>query len=264
MSANELYAIKTIGAMYATGDLNDPTIVSLPMVIGSELLHAPVITGQGTVYGSRTSGVWVWPHGDNASLLSPQMNPDFWAVTPGSDLDDFGGITYQFSRCDEWLLIPNNWLYDTNINSWWRLEDENELQIRYFTSLSHFIYGSESFYTNSNNHPVHEWIRENKATSYSWQCHPLWETVDTLVDIRQVTIRAQGEGSIVLTLTGETSTSEVTFIVNSTLPTLLRQNIRLQDSNVAVKMFVTGEEEAPTIYECNVGYFEAQRGSTVQ
>lgn len=261
MSANELFGVKTSGGFYVTGDLDAGAFaVSLPMVTGSELLQRPAIVDAGVVYGNRTSGVWVWTHGSNSTLLSPAMIPDFWVISPGGDMDEFGQIAYQFARCDEWILVPNNWLFDTALGSWWRLEDEAICRIRYFTTLSHFIYGSESFYTNADNDPIHEWIREDKALSYSWQSHPLWETIDNLVDIREISLRVLGTGTVKVTATGETSSSFVTFTgINTTVPVLLRQPIRVQDANVAIRIESSGPTTAPTVYECNVGFFAAQK-----
>jgi hypothetical protein len=239
MSANEMFGVKGDGGFYVSGDFATGAVaVSLPMVTGAELLHTPVVTNIGVIYGNRTSGVWVWPRGDTSQLLSPQMIPDFWVIpgeiVPGSDLDIFGGTAYQFARCDEWVLLPNNFLYDLQLKSWWRLEDEAVARFRYMTATSHFIYGSESFYTNSSDAPIHEWVREDKALSYSWQSHPMWETVDNLVDIRDITLRVAGTGTIKVTATGETGSSFVTFNgINSALPILIRQPFRLQDANIA-------------------------------
>jgi hypothetical protein len=103
------------------------------------------------------------------------------------------------------------------------------------------------------------WERGVYALSYSWQSQPLWDTIGNLVDIQRITIRAKGQGTVKVTLTGETSVSqEVTFEVNSTLPVLYRQNTRIQDANIAVKIVATGSTAAPTIYECNLGHVAAQ------
>jgi hypothetical protein len=263
MSANQLFGLKTHGAMYASGDLFDPTIVPLPMVVGSEVLQTPIITTLGVVYVNSTSGVWTWGGSDKSELLSPQMDPKFWMVDT-NEFDSFGGVRYQLAICDEWILVPNNWLYDTRLNSWWRMEDPSLLRIRNWTSLSHFIYGSESFYTNASDTPVHFWQREDSALTYSWQSHPVWETVGNLTDIREITIRAAGQGTITVTLTGENMTQTVQFSVNNDLPILSRQNIRIQDSNIAVKLEVDGPVVAPTVYECNLGYFQAQKETTRQ
>ena len=263
MSANELFGVKLYGGMYASGDLFDPTVVSLPMVMGSEVQQTPVAMESGLIYGNGSSGIWQWQHGDTSQLLSPAMNPGFWLIdkpSPNDEFDVFGGIRYQFSRCDDWVLIPNNWLYDTSLKSWWRIEDPTVTQIRMWTAVSRVFYGSQGFYTNAASNAVHMWERGVPALSYSWQSQPLWETVGNLIDIREFTMRAVGSGQVRVTATGETSTQSVTFEVNSTLPVLLRQYFRLQDANIAVKIEASGGVAAPTIYELNVGYLEAQKG----
>jgi hypothetical protein len=261
MSANELFAPKVNGGMFVTGDLFNPTVTTLPMVVGSEVNHTPAITGAGVIYGNGNSGIWVWGHGDTSNLLSPQMSPTFWLLNDAThiDFDVFGGIRYQFARSDEWVLISNNWLYDLNLNSWWRLEDPSITQVRMFTTISRFIYGSASFYTNAAPTPVSMWERNIPAINYSWQSHPQWDTIDNLVDVREIAIRAQGKGSVTVTLTGETSTATIQFQINNALPVLVRQPIRIQDSNIAVKLVVDSDTEAPTIHECNLGYFQAQK-----
>lgn len=261
MTANELFALKANGAMYVTGDLFDPTVTTLPMVVGSEVGHTPVITGSGVVYGNGNSGIWVWGHGDKSDLLSPQMNPDFWLLNnPAHNalFDDFGVVRYQFARSDDWVLVSNNWLYDLRLNSWWRLEDPTITQIRYFTTASRFIYGSQSFYTNAAPNAIHMWERNIPALSYSWQSQPLWETIGNLVDIREIALRAVGHGTIVITATGETSTNTIQFEVNNDLPILRRQGFRLQDANIAVKIESSGGVAAPTIYECHIGTMPTQ------
>jgi hypothetical protein len=261
MSANELFAVKITGGMYASGDLNNPTVVTLPMVVGSEVIHTPVQTDVGVVYGNGASGVWAWPHGDSSNLLSDKMDPSFWLLNaPNSDFDVFGGVRYQFSRCDEWVLVPNNWIYDTRLSSWWRMEDPAITQIRMWTCMSHFIYGSQSFYTNAAPTPISMWERNTPTTSFSWQSQPLWETIGNLVDAREITIRAIGTGTVTVTLTGESQVpASCQFQVNSSLPVLLRDNLRVQDANIAVKIESQGLIAAPTVYECNVGYIATQK-----
>jgi len=261
MSANELFAPKLNGGMYVTGDLFNPFVTSLPMVVGSEVSQSPVIAGAGVIYGNGNSGIWVWGHGDQSNLLSPQMTPNFWLLndTTHPEFDVFGGIRYQFARSDEWVLVSNNWLYDLQLQSWWRLEDPTITQIRLFTTISRFIYGSQGFYTNANLNPISMWERNVPALTYSWQSHPQWETIGNLVDIREITMRVQGVGTVTVTLTGESSTSTIQFEINNPLPVLVRQPIRIQDSNIAVTLLSSSATEAPTIHECNLGYVEAQK-----
>jgi hypothetical protein len=282
MSANELFGVKAAsGGVYVTGDLNGPTVVTLPLVTGTDLTHTPTSSEAGVVYGSRVSGVWAWSHGDNCSLLSQQMDPLFWTLqTPpqsgfSAGKDDFGGNLYQFARSDDWVLAPNNWLYDTQLQSWWRLEDPTILDFRWMTANFRYIYGAASWFNGLDNAytpsgtPIRMYDRQTPGESYSWQSQPLWETVDNLVDIREVVIRAKGHGNISITLTGESSTQNLTLLtVDSDLPILLRTPARLQDSNIAIRLVSTSNfgttkpDAAPTIYECSLGYISTQKERT--
>jgi hypothetical protein len=265
MSANEIFAVKGHGGLYYTGDLDgNGSVVSLPMVTGAEIQQVPAINNAGVIYGNRGSGIWTWTHGPACQLLSPMMNPDFWTLpSPVFPLDDFGGISYSLTTLDDWIITPDNFLYDTQTNGWWRLEDDTVARFRYNTGLSHYLYCSESYYTDTYDTPVSFYARETPSTYYSWQSHPQWETIDTLIDVREITLRVRGAGQVKVTLTGETSTSVSTFSgVSTILPVLLRQPSRIQDANIAVKIEATGSGSpavAPTVYECNLGYFPVQR-----
>lgn len=272
MSANELFAVKTRGGFIATGDLDNPTVISYPMVTGSELSHTPVTTEIGVVYGNRSSGVWAWAHGDTSNLLSPRMIPDFWVISPGYDLDEFGGVAYQFARCDNWILTPNNFLFDTQLKSWWRLEDETLARFRYMTCLSHFIYGSESFYKGPNSHPISFWKREEKATSYSWQSQPIWESVADIVNVDTIELTAQGRGTITLTMTAlDGDTRSISINLNdSGFPERFRENFAVQGKYLQLRIqadsisTTTPPAPAPTIYSVTLYPFtEAPIGHTL-
>jgi hypothetical protein len=244
-----------------SGSLNTPTVITLPMVVGTDTPHNPVSTTIGVIYGNRTSGIWLWPHGDTSQHLSPQMDPHFWVNDPV-----WGGFGCTFDRCDEWVLVPNSWIFDLNLKSWWRIEDPAVASIRLWTCLSQFIYGSESFYTNADPYPIHFWRRDGTPSStYSWQSHPLWETVNSVVDLREITMRVSGTGTVVVTMTGENHTSTIDFTVSNAKPVLVRQPCRIQDANIAIRIEATGTGSpaiAPTVWELNCGYVEAQRERT--
>lgn len=281
MTANELFGVKQAsGGVYASGDLNTPTVVTLPLVTGSDLQQTPTSSDIGLIYGSRSSGVWVWSHGDTSSLISPQMEPLFWTLeepaSGTSGQDDFGNVAYQFARSDDWVLCPNNFLYDTTLKSWWRLENPiGGLQYRFMAANFRFIYGAVSWFGNPApgilSNPIFFYDRNNLASDISWQSHPQWETIDTLVDIREIVLRVKGHGSVTVELRGESTNPNVppsvTVSFNTTVPVMIRTPFRIQDSNIAVRIrsFATAGADpfdAPTVYECNLGYYPAQKEMT--
>lgn len=269
MSANELFAVKTgQGGLYVTGNLGDsttaasPSVVSLPMVTGTDIAQIPAINTLGVCYGSRQSGVWLWSHGDTSRLISPQLAEGFWTIPSSiAPLDDWGGISYSFANWNEWVVTPHNWVYDTQSGGWWRLEDDSVAKFRFTTGRWNLLYCGENSYTDTYDTPISFFDRNGPfSPSYSWQSQPLWETIDTLVDIREITLRVRGSGQVTVTATGETSSSSVTFTgISAILPVLLRQPIRVQDANIAIKIESSGSVVAPTVYECNIAFVGVQR-----
>lgn len=290
MSANELFAVKSAsGGVYVSGDLNYATIVNLPLVTGCDIGITPVSSDVGVIYASRSSGVWAWSHGDTSTLLSPQMDPLFWTLVDniGTGIDDFGGISYQFARSDDWVLCPNNFLYDTQLKSWWRLEQPTapisgsdvatSPQFRYMAANFRYFYGAHSWFSQAVpppagvlNTPVWYYDRSNPSNNFSWCSQPLWETVDSLVDIREITLRVEGAGVVYVELRGESNPNNPTIIVFDQfitgVPVLIRKPVRIQDSNISVRIVsftnVAGWSIAPTVHECNIGYITVQKERT--
>lgn len=266
MSANELFGVKGEGGgLYITGAINDPVVVNLPMITPTHVQQTPAVSRIGVVYGNRESGVWAWQHGDTCKLLSPRMEPEFW--TTHIVRGDYFGNQYGHCINDDWILMSNNWLLDTDTGSWWRLEDTSLVTVRYFTSFERYIYGSKDFYyTNEDPFPIHRWERGTFANSYSWQSQPLAHTLDTRVDVRELTMRARGVGSVVVTFTAQdgTTDNETFTFTDATNPRLKRGNIRVQGDTIVVKIVATGtsgSDAAPTVYDLSYGYEEAQHAA---
>jgi hypothetical protein len=264
MTANELFAVKGTGALYVSGDLDNPTVVTLPMATGSDLSHTPAFTDIGVVYGNRVSGIWAWSHGDNSSLVSPTMTPDFWVLTPGVGDDAFGGIAYQFGRCDDWVLVPNNFLYDVALKSWWRLEDPSVAQMRFYTCMGHLIYGAESSYTAAADKPVHLWQRDVKGPSYSWQSQPIWQSVADVVNVAEIELVARGHGQVKLSLTAlDGTTNSITIeLADAGYPERFRENFAIQGKYLQLRIeadsFTPLYYPAPTVYSVTLYPFTEQ------
>lgn len=261
MSANELFAVKTKGGMYVSGDVASPVVVSVPMVVGSTVPQTPAVSTIGVVYLSRTGGAWAWQHGDTSNLLSPKLFQDFWALHPA--YGDFFGQQYQLAASDEWVILPNNWIYDTTQQGWWRLEDESVAQIRYFTAYAEYIYGSESFYTNESPNAIHRWVKSGPlADSFSWQAHPFLQTLDTQVEVRSIAVRAIGKGTVTLTVTADDGSHDSAEFVfeDDIYPHLRLDNLAVQGTAITLRIEsqgITDGVEAPTIYEIDLGYYES-------
>jgi hypothetical protein len=78
----------------------------------------------------------------------------------------------------------------------------------------HFVYAAESYYTNTDDTPVHCFKREDPAPSFSWQSHPIWQSVGDIVNVNNIEVVAEGRGTVALTLTaldGDTRSIEITL-----------------------------------------------------
>jgi len=269
MSANELFCVKGArGGMYVTGSLDVGTVVSLPMVTGAEISQMATVTPIGVVYGNRNSGVWVWNHGDNSTLISPQMIPNFWVTDDTVDLDTFGGISYSLSSCDDWVLTPNNFLYDTQLKSWWRLEDPAIYTYRWVSSQWHFIYTAAQSYTNTDPNPIGFFKREWKSPTYSWQSQPIWQSVEDIVSVNDIGLIAEGNGEVRLTLTaldGQTR-SIIIPLSNCGYPERFRERLAIQGKYLQLRIEASSPNAyfpAPTVYSVSLYPFsEAPIGHT--
>jgi hypothetical protein len=252
MSANELFCLKEQGALVIVGDLALPTITNLPMVEGSGFMPqaAGLRTPLGFLYSAR-SGLHSWTHGDAAELISPVMDPDFHRIT--SEVELFGGQSYSWYYTGGLAFLSNNFIFDTRTKSFWRLEDINTMQLRWMTGARQFVYGAKSEFSHADTSLIYGWNLDDGASSYSWQSHPIWESVDRVVAIDEIELIAQGQGTIRLTLTGlDGSTRSVLFeLKNPGFPERFRSNFAIQGKYLQLRIEADSLEstaDAPTVY----------------
>lgn len=224
MSANELFLLKQQGGVVVTGDVADPLVTNLPMVVGAEDIQRPTPSVMGLIYGSRWSGLWAWNHGDGSTHLSPYMNQDFWTITASEVLL---GQRYQFATVDNWVMIPNNYLFDCDSQSFWQLDDTSYAQVRFWGRSQRFIYGAISSYTHGSLNTIFMWDLALKSSSYTWTSQPVWAALDAVLETREVVVEAQGQGTVQISARDKAGTlvGPVTLtLANTGYPERLRQN----------------------------------------
>lgn len=250
MSANELFGLKQTGATLMVGDLNSPTVSNLPMVPGTIIVQTATPSPLGLIYGSEQSGVWVWQHGDSSTLLSPNLLPNFWMVAT----ELLAGNRYHFECWDDWIIVPNNWVFDTLTKSWWRLENEATFQITKYGRYDKFLYGAKRTYTHAALTAFYSWRKDLGAASYSWQSQPIWETIDRVFKVREIELVAKGQGTVIATLTAsDNSTQSHTFtLANTGFPERFRTNFALQGRYLQLRLVAdsgSASVDAPTVFE---------------
>lgn len=219
LGANSLLLIKKSGgAVLISGSLNSPTVRRLPMVQSTgEAMHVPVVCPLGLVYGSE-AGVFAWNNGDTSQHLSPQLDGFFWRherQVGGAYTDYYAGSRGRFGWWHPWVLVPNDFLYDTRTRSWWRLEDIDAGELstcphnvfRVSPSNANKLYAFR-YRLNSTNDVVWDTYEyESLASDWSWQSQPLLRTRTRLTNFHEIHLYAQpGQASvgtvITVTLTG--------------------------------------------------------------
>lgn len=194
VTADELLIICDSGGGYLIkGDLNNPTVMRLPFIEPAfGVSMRPAVTPLGVVYATR-NGIFLWNGGDTTQKLSTQIDGFFHRIN-----DNWNFYAAMPGRLDYWhpfVAVPNNYLYDTRTNSWWRLEDPT-------------VHGLGVPYSHYNTLPSTGWLYafplrvddvdstvawdtfdwNTLASSYSWQSQPLVETRDRIRSFQEVTI----------------------------------------------------------------------------
>jgi hypothetical protein len=267
-TANELLLIKARGGgMIISGNLNDYQVRNLPNVRGTgHSMNRGTRSPRGFVYPTDNGGVWLWEGGDLSVNISPQMDPNFWrtpAVSPalGDDPEreqsenEWG---YQQTQCCEWnqfVMFPNNWLWDTDHNGWWKIANGDEFIIhRWAADWANLIcYGTPSGFVTADDPVLYEFNKVVPASEMGWHSHPLEGTIDRRVIMREFILTAEGDGEVVITITNADgdSQSETVVIHPNETPQIRSVMFGQSGSHLTIKMVSTATtpgDPAPTIH----------------
>jgi hypothetical protein len=259
MTANELLVILQYGGGFiVSGDVDDPTVISLPNIAGPD--GAKWVKGCNTaigyVYSAGDAGLYVWNGGDDAQPISTQLEGTSFTNWDTEWVDTPQG------RTDRWIdlvLAPHNWVYDTQSNGWWRLEDPSVADIRMWSTAKYRgqAYGTESTYTNASPNFLHMWEYGDPATNYSWKSHPLWITNDRSMNLRELVVAVSGHGTLTFTFENERGdTVSQVFTFNHTNMRQYRTTLQLRSDNFTMRIQAQGatDKPAPLMHRCYVGY----------
>jgi hypothetical protein len=257
MNSNELIGIKhTGGGGLIRGDVAKPQFVALPGLPSIQgASNIPVVTPMGLIFGTR-DGVYMWQGAEGAELLSQSLDGWFWQPEGTPDLED--GFLYEdypnrgkFNYSSPYVYVPNNWVYDTRTGGWFRLsttthdvgEDTYRTAYRnYEVSATGRVYAIKPLITESDLTVGHLWDRDVPAHSYSWRSQPLTRTVNKRVDVREVTIKVQGEGTVTVTVYGlNDQTDEVEFTIDAPdRPRMYTKPVNVKSEDIEVGVVATG------------------------
>ncbi len=293
ISASELFLVRHQGGGYVIqGDLNTPTVTRLPGVTPTN--GSVQVAGQtpiGFVYGSANNGVWVWNGGNTSVKLSSQLNDDFFMQSTTYPYNAVSaGPMFNFNTLGDLIYCPNGWIYSITLNSWWKWEVPptsgepftlNDPTLGVLNGVGELAatgtYGPMTWFwptydgsgmwcfpqylVDSGAPSAYRVSRTSPSTSYSWQSYPMPFSQNRQVSIRQVAVRAQGEGTVTVQFNNPYGQSGMTSPVDMSYTDSLHPNI-VQSSAAARGTDITmtlisqgsGTNPAPIIYEVSVGY----------
>lgn len=270
-SVGELFLVKHQGgAVYVTGDIANPTVTRLPGVTstgGVESQSASTVAG--FFYPTATAGMWAWNGGNTSRKISLQLEDSFWQVPnwtatlpgniPGSP--NFG-IQCKSEEWNQWVIISNNWVYDTATSAWWRLDDPS---VRTYAMMSRgwndrYMFMAVNQYTGAANTAIYTYDRTIPATSYRWQSHPISVSTLRMIDVRKVGVVAQGTGTVKISLVdyGGNVLSQQTATLTQTVPQRFDMSTTARGYNIAVRVDAVGSgtNPAPLLYHLSLGYHD--------
>lgn len=276
LTANELLLIKARGgALVVSGNLNDFQVRNLPNVRGTgHSMNRGSVSPKGFVYPTDAGGVWVWGGGDESEHITKYMEPDFWrppAVSPANDPTPTENLWgYQPSKCTDWnqfVMFPNNWLWDTDFDGWWKIDDGADFVIHKWEADWRGLncYGTPSGFTTDTDAVLYEFNKTIPASNYSWESHPLPFSVERNTEIRNIIPVTTGDGTVQIVLRSvndQTGTITKTFTVDAAkIPNVQDWSTSIKGTHHTIQIISIGADTdtpAPTVHEIRIGYISSQ------
>lgn len=269
VSAGELFCVKCRGgAIIVQGDLNNPTVTTLPGVQSTGATYGRSDTGeQGLYYCTESQGAWLWAGGNSSSKVSTQLDDGFFYGNTFTTDPTF--TRYFVQRWGDWMLFNNNWILDTKTGGWWRLDDPSgPVGEHFWYAPGYYTYQMYTAPISAVNDMVNILSRYDRTVprdSFTWQSLPIKiPAEDRTGTARELVIRASnpyGDAApqIIATLIddkGNTSvldTWTMTTGINTIQETRLNAGLK-QTTTVAIHLSCSGTLYAPVVHALSMGY----------
>lgn len=277
ITADEIIFIKDReGAILVRGDLDNPTVVQLPYVESTHGAYSiPAKTNFGLVYGTA-NGVFVWEGGESSRYLSPQIEGWFWNHDVALN---YLGNRGRFAWWNPWVVVPNNFVYDSRSESWWRLDAPTNTNVS--CNVAEVVNTGNRLYIfphkiNGAAKPM--WYTATPdvlASTYTWQSHPLLDSRARVITVQEVhltvTPSSTHAGSVAVTLSGYdkngTAVAPVTttFTLNANVNTqMLHKDVvaNFQATHIQVRIVVDSNNAgapAPKIHSIRLATADRAR-----
>jgi hypothetical protein len=266
VSAGELFCIKTRGgAIIIQGDLNNPTVTTLPGVKSTGVFYGRSGTNQnGLHYCAFAGGAYAWNGGNASAKISQQLDDNFFVNDPRHQSPNYG---FYVERWDDWMLFSNNFVLDSNTGSWWRLSNPATFSFFWYVPGwdNNIMYAALAAVPGQTTPFIATFDRTVPAASFQWQSLPIKiPSEDRTSTARELVIRASNPYAdaapqIIATLVDDKGNTSVldTWTMTTGINTIqeTRLNAALKQTNtVAVRLVCSGTDFAPVVHGLSMGY----------
>jgi len=272
MNANELFLVKNRGGgVVVRGDVARPTVVRLPGLPSVyDATNKGCLTDKGYVYGTR-NGVYRWNGADTAEDIAPQMGGSnggwFWKTDDDeTDLLWPGALHGTFTYAPPLIVAPNNFMYNTETNSWWRIHPtptqdatNGKIFAHWQTSTSGRFYGIPAYISDSQTTVWSRFDPNLGCRKYVWRSQPLAKTRNRTLNMREINLVAQGSGTVKVDVIGVGGVLDShTFTVDDTnRPVIQFAQIKMQAQDVELRITADSGSDsvnAPVVHRIAIGY----------
>ena len=280
ISTGELLLVKQQGGgVVLNGDIYDPySILYLPGVQPTGRIYGHACgTALGLFYCASSEGAWLWNGGNTSSKVSSQIRDDFYDCTSQINFVT-GNLGWYAERWGKLVLFSNNWVYDTQTQSWWRLFPTNPTQTPARTDGTPLFWfcpdpdgtvfwaAPISYDATSNNRWIYHFTATNGAYHWQWTSTPIHvvATANHVVDVREIVVRASapdGEGTLSVKIDPfGTTPFSATVEVTSTQITQFRLHVgigALGLDDIVIQLHADSSDtthSAPLVHSIDIGY----------
>jgi hypothetical protein len=263
-SASELLMLRPRdGAVLLQGSLDEPNPIVLPYLKGTGINFNVALSAKGLVYTSQGAGMWLWQGGDVSEYASPGMDPNFWMVrrrliAQGDDDTEIEWDNWmgQADSWGDWTLFSNNWVWDSETGSFWRICAPEEAEIlRWSVDYQQMrAYGTPTGFRHGGDPICYEFHRTIPRDDYIWESHPVAGSFDRMKEVRQVVLTTTGEGRVKVRVFSAQDKRGQELIFNTSglaEPAVQRQNCGVKGSHIQFEI----------ISEADVTTLEAGKGA---
>jgi hypothetical protein len=277
ITADEIIFIKDAeGAILVRGDMDNPTVVQLPYVESTHGAYSvPAKSNFGLVYGT-SNGVYVWEGGESSRKLSDQLEGWFW--NHDTTLTYLGNRG-RFGWWNPWVVVPNNFVYDSRTQGWWRLDTPANTNVALsaasINSVTNTLYAFPYKLDGDASPMWYTATPDVLADTYTWQSQPLVESRTRVITVQEihlmVTPESNDAGSVAITLNGYDADGvavtpvTTTFTLNANTNTqMLHKDVvtNFQATHVQVKIVADANDTstpAPKVHKVSLATAQRAR-----